>query len=115
MLVDGFTVDAYSTDTYGRSVAEVMAKDGKSLNVASAKTPTCRKPAAPAKLVEQPAKSAAPKAKPKPKPKKNCAAGYSPCLPVVADLNCPDIGHPVTVTGSDPYGLDRDGDGVGCD
>ena len=42
-------------------------------------------------------------------------AGYSPCLPIVADLNCPDIGHPVQVTGSDPYRLDRDHDGTGCD
>jgi len=30
-------------------------------------------------------------------------------------MNCPEIGHVVYVTGSDPYGLDRDGDGVGCD
>jgi endonuclease YncB( thermonuclease family) len=44
-----------------------------------------------------------------------CAAGYSPCLPVVADLDCSDIGHPVTVTGADQYGLDSDHDGVGCE
>jgi hypothetical protein len=34
------------------------------------------------------------------------------------DLNCSDIPadkKPVHVTGSDPYGLDRDGDGTGCD
>jgi endonuclease YncB( thermonuclease family) len=48
--------------------------------------------------------------------KKNCAPGYSPCIrPYPPDLNCPDIGHPVQVTGSDPHGLDRDGDGVACE
>jgi hypothetical protein len=31
------------------------------------------------------------------------------------DLDCADIGHPVAVTGGDPHGLDRDGDGVGCE
>ncbi len=47
-----------------------------------------------------------------------CEPGYSPCLPVTGDLNCADIPSekkPVRVTGSDPYGLDRDGDGTGCD
>lgn len=48
----------------------------------------------------------------------SCEPGYSPCLPTVADLNCDDIPSdktPVTVTGSDPYELDADGDGYGCD
>ena len=32
------------------------------------------------------------------------------------DLNCPDVGHPVRIIdGYDPHGLDRDGDGIGCD
>jgi hypothetical protein len=47
-----------------------------------------------------------------------CEPGYSPCLPRVADLNCsdiPDSKKPVRVTGNDPYGLDRDGDGWGCE
>jgi hypothetical protein len=47
-----------------------------------------------------------------------CQAGYSPCLPRVADLNCDDIPEskkPITVTGSDPYGLDGDGDGLACE
>ena len=45
----------------------------------------------------------------------DCAPGYSPCLPVVDDLNCPDIRTPVEVTGDDPYALDRDGDGEACE
>jgi len=78
--------------------------------LAAAPVPSCRK-SAPVPLVDKP-KTKAPKKTPK---KSNCMAGYSPCLPIVADLDCPDIGHPVTVTGSDPYRLDRDGDGTGCD
>jgi hypothetical protein len=47
-----------------------------------------------------------------------CQAGYSPCLPRVADLNCGDIPaskKPIRVTGSDPYRLDGDGDGSACE
>lgn len=47
-----------------------------------------------------------------------CQPGYSPCLPRVADLNCsdiPDSKKPIRVTGSDPYRLDGDGDGVACE
>jgi hypothetical protein len=45
-----------------------------------------------------------------------CQAGYSPCLPRVADLNCSDIAEskkPIRITGPDPYRLD--GDGWGCE
>jgi len=136
-LAAGFTVDAYSRDSYDRRVAEVFDKTGESLNVAlarsgygndrylnqfrhenpdlarrldaafaSADTPSCSK-AAPVPLVQQ--------RKPAEQSGGNCMPGYDPCLPVLGDMNCPDIGHPVQVTGSDPYGLDRDGDGVGCD
>jgi endonuclease YncB( thermonuclease family) len=31
------------------------------------------------------------------------------------DLDCADIGHPVTITGPDYHRLDRDGDGVACE
>jgi hypothetical protein len=36
----------------------------------------------------------------------------------VPDLDCadiPDSQKPVTVTGSDQYGLDADNDGIGCE
>ncbi|WP_162529328.1 thermonuclease family protein [Segeticoccus rhizosphaerae] len=56
-------------------------------------------------------------AAPQPKaPQKNCAPGYSPCIPPYPpDLDCADVNGPITVTGSDPHGLDRDGDGVACE
>jgi hypothetical protein len=47
-----------------------------------------------------------------------CQPGYLPCLPRVADLNCADIPaskKPVRVSGSDPYRLDGDRDGVACE
>lgn len=47
-----------------------------------------------------------------------CEPGYRPCLPVVADLDCGDIADsmkPIHVTGNDPYRLDSDGDGLGCE
>lgn len=52
----------------------------------------------------------------------NCTPGYSPCLPPASDYDCaggsgngPAYTGTVRVTGSDPYGLDSDGDGFGCE
>ena len=54
-----------------------------------------------------------------PAPAGNCHASYTPCLPVVGDLDCADVRAlgvaPVRVTGSDPYRLDGDDDGFGCE
>jgi endonuclease YncB( thermonuclease family) len=45
-----------------------------------------------------------------------CAPGYSPCVPVYPpDVDCADVNGPVTVTGTDPHGLDADGDGTACE
>jgi hypothetical protein len=54
---------------------------------------------------------------------RNCTSGYSPCLPPASDYDCSGGGGngpryangPVQVYGSDPYGLDRDNDGIGCE
>jgi endonuclease YncB( thermonuclease family) len=136
-LADGFTADAYSRDTYGRHVAEVFDRSGRSLNVAlatsgygndrylnqfrhenpdlarrleaafaTAATPSCAN-VAPAPFARQP--------EPVENAGANCMSGYDPCLPIRGDMNCPEVNGPVRVTGSDPYGLDRDGDGIGCD
>lgn len=46
----------------------------------------------------------------------DCDPNYSGCVPPYPpDVDCPDIGGPVQVLGSDPHGLDRDSDGVGCE
>jgi hypothetical protein len=49
--------------------------------------------------------------------------GYDPCIPPGGDVDCRGgsgngpryVDGPVDVYGSDPYGLDADGDGIGCD
>lgn len=59
-----------------------------------------------------------------PPPKPSCDPNYSGgCVPIASDVDCSGgsgngpayVSGPVYVTGSDIYGLDRDGDGVGCE
>ncbi len=57
------------------------------------------------------------------KVKQNCDPNYSGCVPIASDVDCAGgsgngpayVSGPVYVTGSDIYGLDRNGDGVGCE
>ena len=48
-----------------------------------------------------------------------CMSGYAPCLPITGDLDCADVRAlgkaPVVVGGDDPYRLDDDDDGYGCE
>ena len=52
-----------------------------------------------------------------------CTPGYSPCIPPGDDVDCAGgsgngpryVRGPVQVSGSDPYDLDREGDGIGCE
>lgn len=88
-------------------------------------------------LSTRPQKTAAlPKAEPKPRPKpvkpqkkakaagSGCDSNYSgDCVPIASDVDCAKgsgngpayVRGPVYVVGTDIYGLDRDGDGVGCE
>lgn len=52
-----------------------------------------------------------------------CDSNYSgACVPIASDVDCAGgsgngpayVAGPVSVVGNDIYGLDRDGDGVGC-
>lgn len=53
----------------------------------------------------------------------SCTPGYDPCIAPGPDVDCAGgrgngpryIEGPVRVWGDDPYDLDRDGDGVGCE
>lgn len=46
----------------------------------------------------------------------SCNPNYSGCVDDSSyDLDCADVGHSVSVIGYDEYGLDRDGDGYGCE
>ena len=52
-----------------------------------------------------------------------CDPNYDPCVPIASDVDCASgsgngpayVQGPVRVIGSDIYGLDRDGDGFGCE
>jgi micrococcal nuclease len=71
------------------------------------------------KATPPPTPKPTPKPTAKPKPVSNCHPSYDPCLPIVGDLDCPDIRQmglaPVTVIGPDDYRLDGDHDGIGCE
>jgi len=53
----------------------------------------------------------------------NCDSNYSGCVPIASDVDCLGgsgngpayVRGPVQVIGRDIYGLDRDGDGIGCE
>ncbi len=56
-------------------------------------------------------------------PKSNCDPNYSGCVPIASDVDCAGgsgdgpayVSGPITVIGSDIYGLDRDKDGIACE
>lgn len=74
--------------------------------VATTQAPTTQAPTTAAVVTEAPA------------PVSDCHPNYSPCLPNLPGnaLNCGDISAKnIRVSGGDPYRLDADGDGVGCE
>ena len=76
----------------------------------SAQQPRCANP--------PPTAPAPTTSRPNEPPGGSCAPGYSPCLPIVDDIDCGDIDislKPIRVTGDDPYRLDGDADGFGCE
>ena len=65
---------------------------------------------------DKPLRQPEPKTNPAPAPAGNCEPGYDPCVPPYPpDVNCDDVDGPISVSGSDPHGLDADGDGVACE
>ena len=74
------------------------------------------RPAAPPPPPEQEPVPVEPEPAPAPPPAPAPANDYSPPLPPYPpDLDCADVDGPISVVGSDPHGLDRDGDGVACE
>lgn len=75
------------------------------------------------KATEKSVPTPAPAPVPKPKPVSNCHPSYSGCLKINAgDYDCasgsgngPNYTGAVQVYGSDPFDLDRDNDGWGCE
>ena len=53
----------------------------------------------------------------------SCTPGYDPCIPPGPDVDCAGgsgdgpryVEGPIRVTGSDPYRLDSDRNGIGCE
>jgi endonuclease YncB( thermonuclease family) len=65
---------------------------------------------------DTPAKQPGSQAEPKQPPGGRCEPGYDPCVPPYPpDVDCSDVDGPIRVTGSDPHGLDADGDGSACE
>lgn len=84
-------------------------------------TPAATNQAAPGSAVEIVLSNLVRPVAPAPAPS-NCTSGYTPCLAPAPDYDCaggsgdgPKYTGYVRVTGSDPYGLDADGDGVACE
>jgi hypothetical protein len=70
-----------------------------------------------------PPPTTAPPPPPPPPPASDCNPNYSGCVPNDSDVDCAGgsgngpsyVSGPVNVIGSDPYDLDRDGDGLACE
>ncbi|HJQ01302.1 MAG TPA: hypothetical protein VJ851_06870 [Jatrophihabitans sp.] len=100
--------------TITRTVTSTVSKPGPTVTVHSTKTvriTVSRTVTAPVQPVAAPVT-----------PAQDCTPGYSPCIPPGPDVDCAGgsgdgpryVQGPVYVTGSDPYGLDGDGNGIGC-
>jgi hypothetical protein len=99
-----------------RAAAPVAAAPRAAAPVAT--RPTTSKPATPKPTTK------APTPKPAPVSSGGCNVNYTPCVPDdPTDVDCQGgkgngpsyVKGPVTVTGTDVYGLDADHDGTGCD
>jgi hypothetical protein len=86
-------------------------------------TTTAPPTTAPPTTVPPPPTTAAPAPPPPPPPSDaGCHPSYDPCVPIASDVDCaggsgngPAYVGRVNVIGPDVYGLDADGDGVGCE
>jgi hypothetical protein len=84
-------------------------------------TPTTQAPPPPPPPTEPP--PAPPAFVAPPLPAGGCDPNYTGCVPIASDVDCAGgsgngpayVSGPVQVIGSDIYGLDSDGDGIGCE
>jgi endonuclease YncB( thermonuclease family) len=114
LIRNGRAIAAYdSRDGYGFHPREprYVASDRGAKNLCPMATGTNPQP----RPVSKPAPEPAPKPRPLIGAGGGCPTGYTPCLPAGPDLDCPDVNGPIRVTGSDPHGLDADGDGWACE
>ncbi|MFJ5955395.1 hypothetical protein ACIQC5_05480 [Paenarthrobacter sp. NPDC092416] len=104
-----------AADAAAKAAADKAAADQAAAEQAAAAQAAADKAAA------DQAAAAAPK--PAPLVQSGCDPNYSGCVPVASDVDCAGgsgngpayVRGPVTVVGSDIYGLDSDKDGIGCE
>ena len=108
-IKSGWAIARYdSRDGYGFHARENRYIAADKASPDKARTATCADPA--------PAPQPQPQPQSAPAPAGNCASGYKPCIPPYPpDVDCGDVNGPIYISGSDPHGLDADGDGVACE
>ncbi|WP_426998499.1 hypothetical protein [Pseudarthrobacter sp. N5] len=109
--------DKAAQDAAAKAAAEQAAAETARQEAAAAEAARQQQAAAAAK-VPAPVRPAAPAAP------SGCDSNYAgACVPIASDVDCAGgsgngpayVRGPVTVVGSDIYGLDNDRDGVGCE
>jgi hypothetical protein len=112
--------DKAAQEAATKAAEEQAAAEAARQQAAAAEAEAARQQqaAAAALKVQAPVQPAAPAAP------SGCDPNYSgACVPIASDVDCAGgsgngpayVRGPVTVVGSDIYGLDRDGDGLGCE
>jgi endonuclease YncB( thermonuclease family) len=116
LLAGGFAKVYVYRDPFQRLAAYRTAQSRAQAGPVGSWKSCAAKPTPPPPVPVVPAPTPPPATPPAPG---NCHPSYSPCLPIVGDLDCADIRAmgvaPVRVLGSDPYRLDGDNDGYGCE
>ena len=105
------------------AAAKAAAEKAAAERAAAAQAAADRAAAAQAPAAPAAQASAPPRAQASSPAAAACTPGYSPCIPPGPDVDCAGgsgngpryVQGPIIVTGSDPYGLDSDHDGIGCE
>lgn len=130
-LTDERITEAAAKEAAERAAAEKAAADKAAADkaaadqaAAAAAKAAADKAAADKAAADAAAAAVIPKAAPAaPQAQSGCDPNYSGCVPIASDVDCAGgkgngpayVRGPVTVTGSDIYGLDSDGDGIACE
>lgn len=110
-----------AADAAAKAAADKAAADKAAADKLAADQAAAAKAAADQAAADQAAAAAA---KPAPLVQSSCDPNYAgACVPIASDVDCAGgkgngpayVRGPVTVVGSDIYGLDNDHDGIGCE
>ncbi|MET4619835.1 hypothetical protein ABIE18_001271 [Arthrobacter sp. 2762] len=113
-----------AADAAAKAAADKAAADKAAADKLAADQAAAAKAAADQAAADQAAAAAAAKAAPAPRVQSGCDPNYAgACVPIASDVDCAGgkgngpayVRGPVTVVGSDIYGLDNDHDGIGCE